>query len=219
MTPRARPHAAARSARPRQFDWEGARQRMAAVNAALEGLDETAAPELERVWARRASLLAQEAAPEESGELIELVLVRLGHDEYGIEARHVFDIKPAGHVTRVPRAPEWVTGVVAIRGRILSVIDLPRFLGLPAPTRPDDNSSYLVVVEDGEMELALLTGTVLTIATVAAGRIQPVDETMVLSLPTAYVRGVVEQRDAGLWVVLDIPALLGDKRLIVQEEI
>ena len=63
------------------------------------------------------------------------MVIRLGREVYGLETDYVFDIRPLESITHVPRVPDWVAGVVNLRGRIISVLDLQRFLGLPPVER------------------------------------------------------------------------------------
>jgi purine-binding chemotaxis protein CheW len=207
----------------RTFDWDGVRERIAAVNTALQEMED-ADPELvERIWAQRAAQLAKPPAREEEGGQVELALVQLGREVYGIETQHIIEIRPAVRITRVPRVPEWMTGVTNLRGRILSVLDLRRFFGLaPAETKEEDSVTPfqdLVVVETPAMEVALLAEDVLEIEPFPTSRIQSVAET-IRGVSTEYVRGVIE-RGAGLpmIIVLDLPALLADERLIIQEKV
>jgi purine-binding chemotaxis protein CheW len=206
----------------RAFDWDGVHGRIAAVSAALEEM-EGAAPELvERIWAQRAAQLARPPAREEEGGQIELALIQLGREVYGIKVQHILEIRPAVRITRVPRVPEWVTGVVNLRGRILSVLDLRRFFGLaPAETKDEDRVTPfldLVVVETPAMEVALLAEDVLEIEPFPTSQMQSVAET-IRGVSSEYVRGVVERgTEAPMIVVLDLPALLADERLIIQEE-
>ncbi len=79
------------------------------------------------IWSRRAARLAEVPPEQEEGEQVILVVLRLGQELYAVEARQVFDMRPLEHLTPVPRVPEWVAGVVNLRGRILSVINLQRF--------------------------------------------------------------------------------------------
>lgn len=223
----------------RNFDWEIARQRIAAANAALAGLDETAPEVVQQIWARRAAQLAEVPIQEEEGEQIELVVVQLGREVYGLDAQYVFDIRPAGQITRLPRVPDWVAGVVNLRGRIFSVLDLQRFFGLSrAQTRglPDaegnrnngpestERMPYLAVVETPDMEIALLVDGVLAVESLPASQVQEAADTT-WGIHPEYVRGVAERRGGdtpingdGLLVVLDLLALLADERLIVHEE-
>lgn len=214
----------------RDFDWESAYQRIAAANAALTGLDETSPEVVQQIWARRAAQLAQVPAQEDEGEQIELVLVQLGREIHGLEAQYVHDLRPAEQITRVPRVPGWVAGVVNLRGRILSVIDLKRFFGLAQAEANGERKTTpgpdLVVIETPDMEVALLADDVLAVETLPARQVQDTTDT-IWGVRPEYVRGVAERRsgdtptngEGSMLVVLDLPALLADERLIIHEEI
>jgi purine-binding chemotaxis protein CheW len=201
------------------FDWEDIRQRIAAAGAALSGMGQLAPEVVQEILERRAAQLAEVPLQEEEGERIELALIRLGSEIYGLEVRYVFDIRPVEQITRVPRVPDWVAGVVNLRGRILSVLDLQRFFGLPPAER--DGDGFLVVVETPDVEVALLADDVLAVEVLPTSQVQDVADT-IRGLPPEYVRGVAElggNGDGPMMVVLDLPALLADKKLIVREEI
>ena len=205
-----------------EFDWDSIHQHIATVSAALEKSDETVPEVMEQVWARRAERLAEVPVQPDEGEQIQLVLLRLGREVYGIDVQYVFDIRPVEprSVTRVPRVPNWVAGVVNLRGRILSVIDLQRFLGLPPAesTDPETATHCLAVVETPEMELVLLADEALPMETVPVSRIQDATST-VRGIRPEYMRGIADRSNGGTMVILNLPALLADKQLIVHEEI
>jgi purine-binding chemotaxis protein CheW len=207
----------------RTFDWGSARRRIAVTNAILAELDEPAPEVLEQIWARRAALLAQTPVQEEEGEQIKLVLIQLGCETYGLDAQYIFEIRPATQITPVPRVPDWVAGVINLRGRVLSVLDLRRFFGLAQAEARDENEMSpgpdLVIVETPSMEVALLANEVLDVEVLPASRVQDATD-IVRGIRPEYVRGVVERQDGdGLLVVLDLATLLADERLIVHEEI
>ena len=205
------------------FDWERARRHIAVINAVLAGLDDPAPEILDQIWAQRAARLAQASFQEDAGEQIELVLVQLGRETFAFEAQYVLEIRSAEQIAPVPRTPDWVAGVVNLRGRILSVLDLRRFFGL-AQAEIDEKEETtpgqeLVIVETPDMELALLVDNVLAIEPLPAERVQDAAHT-VRGIHPEYVRGVAErQGGAGLLVVLNLADLLADERLIVHEEI
>ncbi len=194
-------------------------------------VDETIPDAWQHIWERRAAQLAQRPSQEDRGAQVELVLVELGCEVYGLDVHHVFDIKPMGRITSVPRVPEWVTGVVNLRGQIYSVVDLPRFLGLTQTAEDDENrATYLAVVKDANMEVALLVDNILTVEMFPIAQLQDVTDT-VRGICSDYVRGVATHRFASpnssdgavaenerLLVVLDLPALLADERLVIHEE-
>ena len=205
------------------FDWEAVRQQIAKANAALKGTGEIAPELMQRVWAQRAAQLAKPPLQEKAGEQTELALLQLGREVYGVDVQYVREIRPAVQITRVPRVPEWVTGVVNLRGRILSVLDLRRFFGLaPAEAKEEESITPfpdLVVVETPAMEVALLAEDVLAIELFPSNQMQSVADT-IRGIGSEYVCGVIEQGGrAPMIVVLDLPALLADKRLIIEEEV
>lgn len=214
------------------LDWESIHQRINTMNIALNDSDEIAPDVLATTWARRAKQLAQVPDERDDTDQLELALVQLGREIYGLNVLSVFDIKPAEHITRVPRVPKWVAGVTNLRGRIFSVVDLRLFFNLPEGDRKGNNETKvnpeLVVIETPDMELAFLVDKVLAVEMFSAGQLQAFPGSNE-NIPTECVKGVIvreeEQTQADkrkkhmLITVLDIPTLLADKRLIIHEEV
>jgi purine-binding chemotaxis protein CheW len=226
-----------------EIDWEDVHQRMSAADAVVEELGELTPETLEQIWARRAAALAKPQEQAGEGTQVQLLLIELGRELYGLEAKYVLEIRPVERLTHVPRVPNWVAGVANLRGRILSVIDLRRLFGLSAPGGDPGQGHWsldalsealgeeartLVVVETAKMEVAFLVDEVLDVCTLPASQIRDSVD-VVRGLPPEYVRGLAEglgsngqgSRDeaASLTVVLDLPAMLADKRLVIHEEI
>jgi purine-binding chemotaxis protein CheW len=195
-------------------------------NMAEEAMRDWAAsvPEtIQQIWARRAVQLAEVPAQQEEGEWLDIVLVRLGREVYGVEARYVLNIRPVRFITLVPRVPEWVVGVTNVRGRVVSVLDLECFFNLPQGTGGFYGGlGLLVLVEAEQMELALQVDDVLAVERVPANQIkEPVG--MLRGLPADYVHGVIKgMKGAGNYemaIVLDLPAMLADEKLIISEQV
>jgi len=185
--------------------------------------------------ARRAARLAELPEQEETGEQITLLLVRFGHEVYGLEAQHVDRVQLVEQITPVPRVPAWVVGMTNLRGQLLSVVDLVSFFGLPSTmthVASEDADGQapercLVVVSTSEIEIALLADGVLAVETVSDSRLQEA-KTIVRGLRPEYVRGIVQRvgqsRTAdgaygSLVVALDLQAILSDERLVIHDEI
>jgi purine-binding chemotaxis protein CheW len=176
--------------------------------------EELSSDTLAEIWARRAYVLAEEPPVESAGQTVDLLVFKLGNEHYGLEVNNAREIYPLEQLTAVPRTPDFVAGVFSARGRILSVIDLRAFLGLPG-TGFSDQTKIIVVTntdlnsETAYMEVGLLVDEVVDVITLYREAIEPPLTT------TEYVQGVT----ADLLVVLDLNALLSNKHLIVQEEI
>src|SRR5882762_8569404 len=75
----------------------------------------------------------------------QLVVFQLGAELYGVEISRVHEIIRLQEVTRIPHSPPFVEGVINLRGKVISVINLRRRFGLPAA---DDTRAGRVVVVD-----------------------------------------------------------------------
>ena len=69
----------------------------------------------------------------------------LGDEEYGVEILKVQEINGISDITRVPRTPEFVRGVINLRGRVIPVIDLRAKFGMEVV--PDTEKTCVVVVQ------------------------------------------------------------------------
>jgi len=83
----------------------------------------------------------------------DFVTIKVEGQSFGIPVLAVHDVLNAQQITEIPLAPDWVSGVLNLRGRIVTAINLRRRLGLP-PIE-DGKSSMSVVVEHNEEPYSL----------------------------------------------------------------
>jgi len=84
------------------------------------------------------------------------LVASLGAVQVGFDVSHVTEVLPLNAVARVPWAPCWVSGVMNHQGRVLTLIDLGRFLELadtPAPT-------VAILIDRADVNLALCVAEV-----------------------------------------------------------
>jgi purine-binding chemotaxis protein CheW len=176
--------------------------------------------QVEQIWAQRAALMAQVEVEEEPGEQLVVMLFRLGRELLGIEVRYVQDIRQKETLTQVPRVPEWVAGVTNLRGRILSVIDLRAYLGLPPSPQPE--AGFFVQIRSAAMELIFLVDDVPDVEVLPV-RHDLTGDRLIHHLRAEYVQAVVERRNSPVdqrhVTVLNVEALLADPRLVIHEEL
>lgn len=72
----------------------------------------------------------QEKTKTEQQELLQLVSFKIGEEEFGVDINIVQEINRMLQITKVPNTPDFIEGVVNLRGRIIPVIDLRVKLGL-----------------------------------------------------------------------------------------
>jgi purine-binding chemotaxis protein CheW len=95
-----------------------------------------------------AAAAAQQLEGGEEGDLY--LTVKIGVQPFGIPVLCVHDVLAAQKVTRVPLAPPWIAGALNLRGRIVTVIDVPKKLGLPDRDNADPGM-YVVIEHQGEL--------------------------------------------------------------------
>ena len=92
-----------------------------------------------------------------------LVIIQIAARRWALSAHDVKSVIELGSITPVPRAPEFITGITALRSQTLTVIDCRRALGLPSEDWPTDHRA--VAVADGGHAYALLVDSIEDITT------------------------------------------------------
>jgi purine-binding chemotaxis protein CheW len=128
----------------------------------------------------------------------------LDREEYGVDVRQVQEIRRTTEITSVPRAPEFIRGVINLRGRILPVLDLKRKLGLGEVEA--GRATRIVVVRVKDRLLGLLVDGASQVLKVEVSRIEPPPEEVV-EKGGDYIRGVAKLDDR-LIILVDLERLL-----------
>lgn len=139
--------------------WVRLHKQMAKLSAAIDASFDPEPALLDEKLRARAVNLAHSEAPSDEAECIEVLAFSCGDEIYAIEIDHLGEVMPLRHYTALPGTPEFVLGIVSIRGRIVSVVDIGVFFELPKRGLSDLN--YLVVLQDQEQEFGLLTDRLL----------------------------------------------------------
>ena len=88
------------------------------------------------------------AARPSAEEIVQLCAFVVGGEGYVVDIMRITEIIPPLRITKVPRAPEFVEGVITLRGSIVPVVDLRRRLGAPV-TAPTKKSKYVICTVGG----------------------------------------------------------------------
>jgi purine-binding chemotaxis protein CheW len=196
---------------PGDIDWDEIRKRLKRMQAA-SGDGSAAASSRRKVLRERAEQLARPIEHDEhEGERLRVLEFTLANERYAIDASAVREVYSLKDITPVPGAPAYIIGVISVRGRIVSVMDLGRLF--ETVQRDADVFTMAIVVRSPRMEFAILADEVHGIEAIPVSRLQA-------SMPTLtgarkkYLRGVTPERVA----VLDAQRLLADDALIVRQE-
>ena len=174
-----------------------------------EDMGDEAEGRVSAILAERAQKLSQPAARSPGIVRIDVLKFRLAYQEYAIGMKYVREVVLTGGITPVPGTPEYISGICAVRGEIISLVDLRAFFSISGKGLTDLNR--VIVVTDGIMTFGILADYITGIATIPANL--PVATVPVPSTAAVpYLLGVVE----GI-VVLDGAALFSDPRMVIDE--
>ncbi|MCC6455548.1 MAG: purine-binding chemotaxis protein CheW [Caldilineaceae bacterium] len=197
--------------------WELIHRRLEAVQRMIEDGHAPTAEQEKVILKARARAMAQEplhaqrnlpgAEPE-----LEIVTFRLAHETYGFESRHIREIYPLKELTPLPCTPPFVLGLINLRGRLLSVLDLKKFFGLSSQAL--DNHNQVIILHSETMEFGVLADALLGVYPIAPQSLQPSLPTLT-SFRNEFLLGVTPD----LVIILDAEKLLSNREILVHEEV
>lgn len=188
--------------------WAQVRERLAAFERRLfDGF--AMAPEQ---WAARLGERTRQWACAEQAEAaqdqLEVLTFSLSNELYAIGSEHVAQVLPLHQYTPLPGTPAYVLGIVNVRGRIVSVLDLRVLFELPIGGLAE--RSFLLVLHSAQMEFGLLIDRVLGVAQIHREALQSGPANL-SGVRANYLLGVTSEQ----CTVLDGARLLGDPNLRV----
>jgi len=149
-------------------------------------------------------------------EEFKAIVFKLADESYGIEVDKVRTIERMSPVTRVPKTPPFVKGVINLRGNVVPVIDLRGRFGLPE-VEPDDNTR-IVIVNVADMEVGFIVDSANDVIDLTEDRIEDPPE-IVGGVKAKYLRGVAKLDDGRLLVLLNLSEVLNKAEIVQLEQI
>jgi purine-binding chemotaxis protein CheW len=135
---------------------------------------------------------------------VQFVSFAIGDDQYGVDIMAVREIKVFSDITHLPKQPDYVRGVLSLRGVVIPIVDLRcRFdQGLTEATP----LHVIIIVQVGNRQVGLLADRVLDIVSFEQSQVQPVPQVSE-SKVEHFLSGVVTTDDS-MMALIDLPALV-----------
>jgi len=146
----------------------------------------------------------EETLKKQDAELLQLVTFSIGEEEFGVDILSVQEIIRMMDITKVPRAPDFVEGVINLRGKVIPIIDLRKRFGLS--TRDHDKHTRIIVIEINNMIVGFVVDSVSEVLRIPASTVEP-PPPVVSGLESEYISGVGKLEDR-LLILLDLNKLL-----------
>lgn len=136
-----------------------------------------------------------------------LVCFRIGKETFGVDIFAVREIVKAQEITSVPGTTDYVLGIINLRGKIVSVVDLSKRLGLAAASV--DRSSRILVVDLEGTTVGFLVDAATEVLKLPEDTIDPAPDELKSTIRDGYLEGVGKLADR-LVIILSLRNLLSD---------
>jgi len=146
---------------------------------------------------------------------LEALAFRLGGEEYGVDILKVQEIRGHDPVTRIANAPDFILGVVNLRGIIVPIVDLRQRFGLA--TAPGSHAGVVIVLNIAGRVVGMVVDGVSDVVRLGPADIRPAPQ-LGSSFDTDFLLGLgaIEER---MLILLDIERLLSSQELGLVERL
>ena len=150
--------------------------------------------------------MKQSQQQDHKDEEIQWVTFRLDREIYGIEVMQVQEVLRVTEITPVPGAPDYILGIINLRGNVVTVLDTRKRFGLP-PKEIDD-SSRIVIIESADQVVGMLVDSVAEVVYLRYSEIES-SPNVGNEESSRFIQGVHSRNDS-LLILVDVNKLLTD---------
>ncbi len=151
-----------------------------------------------------AEIQTEEAVVEE--EKIELLAFKLSNEEYVLDINRIKEIIRPVEITKVPRVPSYIKGIISLRGVIVPVYDLKNRLRLSEADAPDDSQRRILIVNFDEELVGMVVEAVTGVVKINEDVIEPTPQ-IIKGVDAEYLKGVARLNNR-LLILLNLDRVL-----------
>lgn len=146
----------------------------------------------------------------EDKTVVQLIIFRAGYEEFGVLIDAVREIIKIGIITPIPESPDFIKGIINVRGEIVTAIDINSRFSLP--TMEDVDPKHIVVTKKDDNLFGLIVDEVIEVLRIQQKDIQPAPS-LIDKINEKYVLGIVTH-EGRLIILLDLNQVLSHEELI-----
>ena len=144
-------------------------------------------------------------------EKTDILRFRLMYREYAIVMKYIREVLIYDRLTPVPGTPEYISGIFALRGEIISLVDLRKYFSLPRTGITDLN--LVIVLTDGNITFGILADYITDIGRIKINQLKNPKE-QYFGIDSRFIKGIADEKI----IVLDAEALLANPDMIIDDK-
>lgn len=148
----------------------------------------------------------EDTTKRETGHERQIVAFCLGSETYGVDIQKVREIIPIQKIVPVPRAPDFVEGIINLRGKVIAVLDLRKHFGFEKK-EPTPEQRIVLTESDGE-RIGVIVDSVSSVLRISENSIEP-PASVIAGDEVDYIQGIAKVNDS-LIVLLDLTRIISD---------
>jgi len=144
-------------------------------------------------------------------ELVQLVVFDLGGEEYGLGITEVKEIVKTGEITYVPNTPDFIRGIINLRGKMVVVMDMEKRF-LIEREEEEWKGKHIIIIEKGENTYGLMVDEVSEVLRLPEDAIKEAPKIITTRIHADYLKGVGTLEDR-LIIILNLDKVLAEEEL------
>lgn len=156
----------------------------------------------------------EEKGEKEKGGMMnaeQYVVFKVGEEEYGASIEQVREINRMTNITKVPRAPKFVEGIMNLRGEVIPVVDLRKRFELETVEKND--FTRIIVADISGKKTGFIVDSVVGVERVPVDKLSTSPELIAGSESSRFVRTVANLGNERMILILDIEHILSEKEI------
>ena len=138
------------------------------------------------------------------------VIFKLCNEEYGVDIKNVQEITEYKETTKIPNAPDFIEGIINLRGNVTPIISLRKRFNLG--TQEINKDSRIIIIKLEEKQIGFIVDDASQVITIDSSKIEPPHE-LITGVDRQYITGIGKV-DEKIIIMLDLEKVLTEKEQI-----
>jgi purine-binding chemotaxis protein CheW len=138
---------------------------------------------------------------------MQLVVFKLGDEEFGTDINEVREIIRVGDITKMPNAPDFIEGMINLRGQLTTIVNLRKKMQIV--DKAVDASSRIIIVQTEKNSVGMMVDSVTEVKYIKSEQTETLPQMLVTNLSAEYIKGICKLPNR-LLILVDLKKVIND---------